>query len=162
MSLKGSHLFKLKRRQQSLYMCFVRLQYDVQRMPSFILPRASLQCNRRLCCCQLNKHWFLTSCKLIRSIGYHVLLIVIGLWALSSGYITFSRVFFSVLFALRLSNKFIASNVLTCFANFHSKRQKPPDVKFIFYNVQFWLLCRKRVLHHHHLILHKLVQSVWY
>ena len=89
-------------------------------MPLFVLLRAPLVCKRRPCCYQLSEHWYLISSKLIRSIGYHVLIIVIGLH--SSGHITFSQVFFNVLFALRLSNKFIASNLLTCFANFHSKR----------------------------------------
>ena len=47
-------------------------------MPLFILPRAPLECKTRLCCYQLSEHWFLKSSKLIRSIGYHVLIIVIG------------------------------------------------------------------------------------
>ena len=48
-------------------------------MPLFILPRAPLECKRRPCCYQLSEHWYLISSKLIRSIGYVVLTIVIGL-----------------------------------------------------------------------------------
>ena len=42
-------------------------------MPLLILPRAPLECKRRLCCYELSKHWYLKSSKLIRSVGYHVL-----------------------------------------------------------------------------------------
>ena len=134
-------------------------------MPSFILPQASLQCMRRLCCCQLNDNWFLVSSRLIRSIGFHLLLIVIGLLALSSGhgYITFSQVFLICCFALLLSNKFIASNVvITCFANLHLKKVEFAGCKISILKYAIWFLCRKLVLHHHHLLLHKLATNVWY
>ena len=45
----------------------------------FILPRTPLECKRMLCCYQLSKHWYFKSSKLVRSIGHHVLIIVIGL-----------------------------------------------------------------------------------
>ena len=91
-------------------------------MPLFILPRAPLECKRRLCCYQLSKHWYLKSSKLTRSIGYHVLIIVIGLIGIAVGIQVSLKSFLMYCFALLLSNEFIASNVLTCLANFHSKR----------------------------------------
>ena len=45
-------------------------------MPLFILPQAPLECKTRLCCYQLSEHWCFKSSKLIRSIGYRVLIIV--------------------------------------------------------------------------------------
>ena len=67
-------------------------------MPLFILPRAPLECKRRLCCYSLSKHWYFKSSKLIRSIDYHVLIIVIGLICIAVGIEVFLKVFVNVLF----------------------------------------------------------------
>ena len=67
-------------------------------MPLFILPRAPLECKRRLYCYQLSKHWYFKSSKLIRSIDYHALIIVIGLICIAVGIDVFLKVFVNVLF----------------------------------------------------------------